>query len=141
MAEEAEGKALEKEEERFKLVRSVGEECVQEDELRELLRRKREVVCYDGFEPSGRMHIAQGVQKALNVNRLTRAGCTFKFLVADWFAMMNKKMGGDLHKIQTVGDYLVEVRCSCPESCTMVRCNQLHLPRAHCRSGRHLAWT
>ena len=28
---------------------------------------------------SGRMHIAQGVMKALNVNKLTRAGCTFKF--------------------------------------------------------------
>ena len=33
----------------------------------------------DGFEPSGRMHIAQGVMKALNVNKLTAAGCHFKF--------------------------------------------------------------
>jgi tyrosyl-tRNA synthetase len=68
-------------------------------------------VAYDGFEPSGRMHIAQvghgtmdphveqrlvsgiatqrmssthvvptqGVLKALNVNKLTRCGVTFKF--------------------------------------------------------------
>jgi hypothetical protein len=32
---------------------------VTESELRELLRRKPNPVAYDGFEPSGRMHIAQ----------------------------------------------------------------------------------
>ena len=32
---------------------------------------------YDGFEPSGRMHIAQGVFKAMNVNRCLAAGGTF----------------------------------------------------------------
>ncbi|THF98109.1 hypothetical protein TEA_024691 [Camellia sinensis var. sinensis] len=46
-------------EEKFRIVRSVGEECIQEDELLNLLTKKPEPVCYDGFEPSGRMHIAQ----------------------------------------------------------------------------------
>ncbi|TKY46028.1 Tyrosine--tRNA ligase 1 [Spatholobus suberectus] len=46
-------------EQRFQIVRSVGEECIQEDELLNLLTKKPEPVCYDGFEPSGRMHIAQ----------------------------------------------------------------------------------
>ena len=46
-------------EERFQLVRSVGEECIQEEELRNLLEKKPLPICYDGFEPSGRMHIAQ----------------------------------------------------------------------------------
>lgn len=46
-------------EERFRIVRSVGEECIQEDELMNLLTKKSQPVCYDGFEPSGRMHIAQ----------------------------------------------------------------------------------
>lgn len=46
-------------EEKFQLVRSVGEECIQEDELRNLLAKKPNPICYDGFEPSGRMHIAQ----------------------------------------------------------------------------------
>uniref|UniRef100_A0A2P2L6R9 tyrosine--tRNA ligase n=1 Tax=Rhizophora mucronata TaxID=61149 RepID=A0A2P2L6R9_RHIMU len=46
-------------EERFQIVRSVGEECIQEDELMNLLAKKPHPVCYDGFEPSGRMHIAQ----------------------------------------------------------------------------------
>ena len=31
----------------------------QDDELRTLLAKKPNVVAYDGFEPSGRMHIAQ----------------------------------------------------------------------------------
>jgi tyrosyl-tRNA synthetase len=45
----------------------------------------------------------------MNVNKCTTAGGTFIFWVADWFALMNDKMGGDLAKIQVVGEYLIEV--------------------------------
>lgn len=96
-------------EEKFKIVRSVGEECIQEDELMNLLRNKPEPICYDGFEPSGRMHIAQGVMKTISVNKLTSAGCRVKIWIADWFAQLNNKMGGDLKKIETVGRYLIEI--------------------------------
>ncbi|KAL0910735.1 hypothetical protein M5K25_018819 [Dendrobium thyrsiflorum] len=96
-------------EERFALVRSVGEECIQEDELRILLEKKPNPICYDGFEPSGRMHIAQGVMKTINVNKLTSAGCTVKIWIADWFAQLNNKMGGDLKKIRKIGEYLIEI--------------------------------
>lgn len=48
---------------RYQLIRSVGEECVQESELRNLVTKKPGFRLYDGFEPSGRMHIAQGVFK------------------------------------------------------------------------------
>jgi tyrosyl-tRNA synthetase len=95
--------------ERLALVREVGEEIVTEDELRALLAAKPHPICYDGFEPSGRIHIAQGILRAINVNKMTRAGCTFKMFVADWHAWANNKMGGDLEKIQTVGKYFVEV--------------------------------
>ncbi|BBN02024.1 tyrosyl-tRNA synthetase [Marchantia polymorpha subsp. ruderalis] len=95
--------------EKYALVRSIGEECIQEEELRNLLEKKKDPVAYDGFEPSGRMHIAQGVMKVINVNKLTKAGCIFKFWVADWFAQLNNKMGGDLKKIQTVGRYMIEI--------------------------------
>lgn len=66
-------------EERFAICMSVGEECVQPEELKTLLAKKPNPVAYDGFEPSGRMHIAQGVQKCINVNKLTKCGVTFKF--------------------------------------------------------------
>jgi len=96
-------------ERKYSLVRGVGEECISEAELRNLLTKKPTFRLYDGFEPSGRMHIAQGVFKAMNVNKCTQAGGTFVFWVADWFALMNDKMGGDLSKIQVVGQYLIEV--------------------------------
>ena len=53
--------------------------------------------------------IAQGVLRAINVNKLTSCGCLFKFWVADWFAQLNNKMGGDLNKIKTVGMYMIEI--------------------------------
>lgn len=95
--------------ERFALARSVGEECTKEEELLQLLAKKPQPTCYDGFEPSGRIHIAQGIMKAISVNKLVKSGCKFIFWVADWFALMNNKMGGDLEKIRTVGRYMIEV--------------------------------
>ncbi|PPD73253.1 hypothetical protein GOBAR_DD29820 [Gossypium barbadense] len=56
-------------EEKFKIIRSVGEECIQEDELLNLLNLKPEPICYDGFEPSGRMHIAQGIRVLATCDR------------------------------------------------------------------------
>jgi len=96
-------------EKKIQLLLEVGEECQTETELRNLVKKKPEFILYDGFEPSGRMHIAQGVFKAINVNKCTAAGGIFKFWVADWFALMNDKMGGDLDKIKVVGKYLIEV--------------------------------
>jgi len=97
---------------------SIGEECIAPEELKALISAKGRgsgnehgFNLYDGFEPSGRMHIAQGVFKAMNVNKCTSEGTnsTFIFWVADWFALMNDKMGGDLTKIKIVGEYLIEV--------------------------------
>ncbi|KAK4259457.1 hypothetical protein QN277_005786 [Acacia crassicarpa] len=72
-------------ERRFQIMKSVGEECIQEHELHNLLVKKTEPVCYDGFEPSGRMHIAQGVMKTINVNKLTSTGCRVKILICRLF--------------------------------------------------------
>lgn len=95
--------------ERLALIKSVGEEILTEDNLLQLLKNKQQFTCYDGFEPSGRMHIAQGIMRKINVNRITKAGGVFTFWVADWFAKLNHKMGGDLEKIRTLGKYFIEV--------------------------------
>ena len=94
---------------RLELIKEVGEEIINEDELKQLLKDKKHPIAYDGFEPSGRIHIAQGLLRVINVNKLTKAGIKFKFWVADWFALMNNKMDGDLEKIRTVGEYFIEV--------------------------------
>ncbi|MEM4263399.1 MAG: tyrosine--tRNA ligase [Candidatus Woesearchaeota archaeon] len=98
---------------KLELFRQVGEEIITEEELRNLLETKKNPVAYDGFEPSGKIHIAQAVLRAINVNKVTSTGTKFKMLVADWHAWANKKMGGDLDKIQTVGKYFIEVWKAC----------------------------
>lgn len=96
-------------EKKLKLISEVGEEIITGEELRNLLETKKHPVAYDGFEPSGNVHIAQGIMRSININKLTKAGIKFKMFVADWHAWANNKIGGDLDKIQTVGKYLIEV--------------------------------
>lgn len=96
-------------EQKLGLIRQVGEEIITEEELCELLDKKAHPVAYDGFEPSGNIHIAQGILRAININKMTKAGCKFKMFVADWHAWANNKYGGDLEKIQTCGKYLIEL--------------------------------
>lgn len=95
--------------EKLNLIKEVGEEIITEQELKELLKKKKNPIAYDGFEPSGNIHIAQGILRAINVNKMTKAGCKFIMLVADWHGWANNKMGGNLDKIQTVGKYFIEV--------------------------------
>src|SRR3990172_2035054 len=95
--------------EKLNLIKQVGEEIIQEEELRKLLESGEELIAYDGFEPSGQIHIAQGILRAININKMIKAGVKFKMLVADWHAMANNKMDGDLEKIKTVGKYFIEV--------------------------------
>jgi tyrosyl-tRNA synthetase len=98
---------------KLKLIKEVGEEIITEEDLIKLLESKKNPIAYDGFEPSGQIHIAQGLLRAININKLTSTGIKFKILVADYFAMLNNKLGGDLDKIQTTGKYAIEVWKSC----------------------------
>ncbi|ORM41485.1 putative tyrosine-tRNA ligase 1 [Babesia sp. Xinjiang] len=85
-------------------------ECIKVEELQKLLERKDYVpICYDGFEPSGRMHIAQGICKAYKVNELKKMGIRSVMWIADWFAVLNDKLGGDMTNIRLVGEYFKHV--------------------------------
>lgn len=95
--------------ERVELIKQVGEEIIEEKGLQALLKKNSDLIAYDGFEPSGQIHIAQGLLRAININKMIKAGARFKMLVADWHAQANNKIGGDLEKIQTVGHYFIEV--------------------------------
>jgi tyrosyl-tRNA synthetase len=94
---------------RLELIRSIGEEIITEQELRDVVETKTHPVAYDGFEPSGLAHLPFGVYRPLLLRDLTKAGVRFKLWIADWFGWINNKMGGDLEKIRQVGEYFIEV--------------------------------
>ena len=94
---------------RYQLIRGVGEEIITEAELRALLETKDHPTAYDGFEPSGLANLAFGVLRPILTEKMEKAGVRMKLWIADWFAWVNNKMGGDLQKIQDVGRYFVEV--------------------------------
>ena len=99
--------------EKVETIKEFAEEIVTEEELIKLFEEKPHPIAYDGFEPSGRIHIAQGLLRAITVNKLTSTGIKFKFYVADWFALLNNKFDGDIKKIRIVGEYFIEVWKAC----------------------------
>ncbi|GKF14443.1 putative reverse transcriptase domain-containing protein, partial [Tanacetum coccineum] len=50
-------------------VSSIGEECIQDEELWDLLKRKPHPICYDGFEPSWRMRMAHAHRAGAHAHR------------------------------------------------------------------------
>ncbi len=97
-------------EKRLELItRPPTEEVITYEELKILLETEAHPIAYDGFEPSGLAHLPFGVLRAIKLQDMLEAGCRFKLLLADWHAMINNKMGGDLEKIRKVGEYFVEV--------------------------------
>jgi tyrosyl-tRNA synthetase len=93
--------------------REPTEEVITSEELAELLKTNEHPVAYDGFEPSGMMHIGSALMRAIKVQDMLDAGCEFILWVADYHALVNNKYGGDLEKIQTVGKYFAHGWASC----------------------------
>jgi len=91
------------------IMRPPTEEVITPEELRVLLEVNEHPIAYDGFEPSGLAHLPLALLRPIKLEDLLEAGCRFKLLLADWHAMINNKMGGDLDKIRKVGEYLLEV--------------------------------
>ncbi|VBB18830.1 tyrosine-tRNA ligase [Yasminevirus sp. GU-2018] len=96
-----------------KTILSVGEEVNGADRLPALLKNKPHKRAYDGFEPSGRMHIAQGLIRTINVNKITSTGVKFVFWVADYFALLNLKMGGKFDRIRKAGELMIHIWKAC----------------------------
>ena len=94
-----------------RLTKYMAEVIPSKEALTDLIRSSPEsLVCYNGFENSGRIHIGQGVLCAAIVNNFVKNGnYSFTLFNADMFAAMNGKCGGDLAKIQILGHYFVEV--------------------------------
>lgn len=84
------------------------EEVVTRNDLRKLLQTKSKPIAYDGFEPSGKIHLGTGVLRAIKLQDMIDAKCKFKLYIADWFALINNKMGGDMNLIKDAGKYFIE---------------------------------
>ncbi len=55
-----------------------------------------------GVRQQERMELGAAYSRRAMTGRACRAGGSFIFWVADWFALMNDKMGGDLDKIKVL---------------------------------------
>ncbi|MBI2583557.1 MAG: tyrosine--tRNA ligase [Candidatus Aenigmarchaeota archaeon] len=84
------------------------EEIITEADLRTLLETKQRPVAYDGFEPSGLLHLGSGVMRAIKVQDMLRAKVDFILWIADWFGYINNKMGGNLEALKKTGEYFIE---------------------------------
>ncbi len=52
------------------------------------------------------MHIGLGLVCASKIKDMTRAGFKFIVFLADWHSWINNKLGGDMEKIRTCGEYI-----------------------------------
>ncbi|MBS3052513.1 MAG: tyrosine--tRNA ligase [Candidatus Aenigmarchaeota archaeon] len=96
-------------ERRIDLIRAPPtEEIITEGDLRTLLETKSHPTAYDGFETSGQMHLGSAVLRAIKIQDMLDAQCEFILWIADWFAYINNKMGGNLDLIKKTGEYYLE---------------------------------
>ena len=94
-------------------------ELIGEEDLQAVLEKAhdRRPTAYIGFEPSGLMHIGQ-LTCVYKCRELVECGFEVTFLLADWHAQINDKLGGKMENIRKAGDYLRDVWAACglPES-------------------------
>lgn len=99
--------------EKIELIKEFAQEIVTEKELEELFNNNPHPIAYDGFEPSGIAPIHFGLLRAANLKNMLKAGIKFKLYLADYFAYINNKLGGNLKNIRLAGEYFIEVWKAC----------------------------
>src|SRR3990167_6794673 len=95
------------------LIKSFAEEIITEEELKKLFETNSHPIAYDGFEPSGIAPIHFGLLRATNLKNMLKTGVKFKLYLADYFALINNKLEGNLDNIRTAGNYFIEVWKAC----------------------------
>jgi tyrosyl-tRNA synthetase len=80
------------------------EEVLTPDDLRQLLETEEHPVAYNGWEPSGLVHLGTGVICAYKMKDFAEAGLRFKAFLATWHGWLNNKLGGDLTLIRKAAD-------------------------------------
>ena len=80
-------------------------EALTREEIAALFASNEHPRAYIGFEPSGSLTIAHLVTTRKMID-LVEAGCDLTVFLADWHAMINDKLGGDLERIRASGRYM-----------------------------------
>ncbi len=93
---------------KMEVMKGFAQEIITVDDLRSLFETNNHPIAYDGFEPSGMVPIHSGLYRAKTINKMLGIGIRFNLYVADYFAFINNKMGGNLEHIRDVGNYFVE---------------------------------
>jgi tyrosyl-tRNA synthetase len=80
------------------------EEVITPEDLRQLLETEEYPIAYDGWEPSGLVHLGTGVICAYKMKDFVEAGIRYKAYLSTWHAWLNNKLSGDLNLIRKAAD-------------------------------------
>lgn len=86
------------------ICRPPTEEVLTPQDLRSLLETEEHAIAYDGWEPSGLVHLGTGVICAYKIKDFIEAGIRYKAYLSTWHAWLNNKLGGDLNLIRKAAD-------------------------------------
>jgi len=70
------------------------EEVLTAQDLKHLLETKEHPIAYNGWEPSGLVHLGTGLICAYKMKDLIQAGIRFKAYLSTWHAWINRSLRG-----------------------------------------------
>ncbi|MCX8202511.1 MAG: tyrosine--tRNA ligase [Candidatus Micrarchaeota archaeon] len=82
------------------IAKAPTDEIITVQALRELLETNSKPIAYNGFEPSGKVHLGTGLICSYKMKDFIQAGIKFKVYLATWHAWINDKLGGDREMIK-----------------------------------------
>jgi tyrosyl-tRNA synthetase len=92
-------------EKRIELVcRPPTEEVITPEDLKQLMETEEHPIAYNGWEPSGLVHLGTGNVCAYKMKDFVEAGIHYKAYLSTWHAWLNNKMGGDLKLIRKAAE-------------------------------------
>lgn len=84
--------------------RSPTEEVLTPEDLRHLLETEEHPIAYNGWEPSGLVHLGTGLVCAYKIRDFIGAGIRYKAYLSTWHGWLNNKLGGDLKLIRRAAE-------------------------------------
>jgi tyrosyl-tRNA synthetase len=86
------------------ICRPPTEEVLTPQDLRQILETEEHPIAYNGWEPSGLVHLGTGAICAYKIKDFIQAGIRYKAYLSTWHAWLNNKLGGDLKLIRKSAD-------------------------------------